>query len=98
MKTFSIIALVGASIVATAATAEPVRTAVAVSYADLNLSSDAGRAALARRINAAARSACSPDTSGFPPLRRISDRCIETAVADAQSAVALASAAQLTSR
>jgi UrcA family protein len=58
--------------------APPSRT---VGFADLNLSTEAGAAALYRRIQAAARSVC-PGDDTTPELERIAarHRCIEDAV------------------
>jgi UrcA family protein len=57
---------------------------VKVSYADLNLSSEAGAATLYQRIRSAARNVCSPEP-GERPLERYRDwkQCYETAINNA---------------
>lgn len=99
MKIFAIIAFTAASVIATAATAEPTRTDVRVSYADLNLASPAGQAMLARRIDTAASKACSVDANQRDlGMKRNSTRCYDAAVSGARTAVAMATAPQLASR
>jgi UrcA family protein len=96
MKTIAIFAAV---VVATAATAQPVSTQVRVSYADLNLASAAGQAALARRIDAAAGKVCAvdPNQRDFA-MKANSDRCFTAAVSRANLAVASADTLVLASR
>ena len=99
MKIFAIVAFTAASVIATAATAEPTRADVSVSYADLNLASPAGQASLARRIDAAANATCSVDANQRDlTLKRNSARCHDAAVSGARAAVAMATAPQLASR
>jgi UrcA family protein len=99
MKIFAIIAFTAASVIATAATAEPTRTDVRVSYADLNLASPAGQATLARRIDAAASKACSVDANQRDlALKANSARCYDAAVSGGRTAVAMATSPQLASR
>lgn len=72
---------IGSAVSAAAATLQP-RTA-RVSYADLDVASTAGRAALDRRIAVAARDVCR--TNGFSDLAtvRAANECIEGAIDDA---------------
>ena len=99
MKIFAIVAFTAASVIATAATADPTRADVSVSYADLNLASPAGQASLARRIDAAANATCSVDANQRDlALTRNSARCHDAAVSGAHAAVAMATAPQLASR
>lgn len=86
-------------VIATAATAEPVRTAVSVSFADLNLDSVAGQMALAKRINAAAASACDVDANVRDySLKANSDRCFEAAVSQANLVITSADTLVVASR
>jgi UrcA family protein len=99
MKIFTIIGFAAAAVVANPATAEPVRTDVRVSYADLSLASPAGQASLARRINAAALNVCSVDPNERDVAAMAnSKRCYRAAVSGARTAVAMAKAPQLASR
>lgn len=99
MRFFAFIAFSAASLIATGATAEPVRTDVRVSYADLNLASPAGQASLKRRIDAAASAACFVDTNQRDlAMKRNSGRCYDAAVSGARTAVAMATTSQLASR
>ena len=88
MKIFTIIAT-AAALIGTAATAQPVRTEIAVSYADLNLASDAGQAVLAQRINSAASKVCdvNPNQRDLA-MKANSKRCYTAAVSSANTAVA----------
>jgi len=98
MKIIAIIAFAAASIAASAASAEPTHNIVVVSYADLNLSSEAGRTTLARRINIAARVACGSGSSQPIQLQRITDRCVKTASSEARTVMASIAPAQIASR
>ncbi len=64
------------------AAAEPVSRNV--SYADLNLSNAAGRAALESRIKAAARAVCQADGYDLAARNRES-RCVKTAISNASA-------------
>jgi UrcA family protein len=86
-------------VIATAATAQPVRTAVSVSYADLNLSSFSGQVTLAKRIDAAAAAACDVDANVRDHnLKANSDRCFNVAVSKANLAIASADTLVVASR
>jgi len=62
--------------------AEPETRSKRVSYADLNLRSEAGRVTLMRRVKAAAKQVCDSG-NGSLPLHRPSQRCVKTAVSGA---------------
>jgi UrcA family protein len=63
---------------------EYVTHSVKVSFADLNLSSEAGAATLYQRIRGAARTVCSPNPGERPPERyRDWKQCYETAINNA---------------
>lgn len=64
--------------------AEP--RSVAVSYADLNLASDAGASILEKRIGIAARTVCEIEDNRELDLQIATLSCREQAVADAQPA------------
>jgi UrcA family protein len=99
MKTFALIAVAAASLFASAATAQPERADVAVSYADLNLASSAGRAVLARRIETAANAACGVDAGQRDlALSRTAARCHAMAVSSAMERIALHTTTQIASR
>ena len=66
---------------------------VRVTYADLNLASDSGRAALNGRISGAARSVCEIEDSRELALASATDNCRSGAIAAAQPAVDAAVAA-----
>lgn len=66
---------------------------VRVSYADLNLASQAGASILEKRINIAARSVCEIEDSRELELARAAGECREEAVAGAQPAFNAALAA-----
>lgn len=93
-------AVIGAGI-ATLSTPSPVQAAqtletapasIAVSYADLNLTSQAGRHTLAARIDRAARRLCRPDTIGALGERSERRACFRTATASAERQAAIATA------
>lgn len=100
MKIFTTAAsLIATAFIATAAIAQPAATGVRVSYADLDLSSSAGQDTLARRINAAANSACNVDFGQRDlVMRALSARCHDAAVSSARTAIAAATAPVLASR
>lgn len=99
MKIIAICALAAASLVATAATAQPERTDVKVSFADLNLASPAGHAALVRRITVAANTACGVDANRWDLLiRRKAVRCRDAAVANALAQVDAVATTQIALR
>ncbi len=77
-------AIVGACLFSTAATASSARdpVSVRVSRAGLDLTSDAGRAALQRRLRSAIASACAPRSGGLDALAD-SQRCRKEMTADA---------------
>ena len=88
----------GALIVASALVVPTVSQAAAnnsarVSYADLNLASDAGIAALRGRIAGAARDVCEIEDSREMALAAATDSCRSIAIADAQPAFDAAVAA-----
>jgi UrcA family protein len=86
-------------VIATAATAEPTRTAVPVSYADLDLQSFAGQATLARRIGAAAVDACDVDPNVRDyRLKLDAERCFTAAVTRANLVIASADTLVVASR
>jgi UrcA family protein len=58
-----------------------------VKYADLNLSSPQGAAALYSRIQKAAHRVCQPDDNHYLALMPRTDACIRKAIADAVKAV-----------
>ena len=96
IKTFTaaIIALA-----ASVATAQPVTTDIRVSYADLNLGSDAGQAVLAKRIETAANSACGANANQRDlSMKRNSSSCSAAAVSKANLAIASAKAPVFASR
>lgn len=98
MKIITIIAA-AAAIVATSASADPVRTKVAVSYADLNLDSAAGKATLARRIDTAAGKACDVDSNERNlRSRQLTNECRHAAVAKASLIIASVTAPVYASR
>lgn len=71
-----------------AAAQEPARS-VAVSYADLDLSQAAGRAALERRIGNAAANVCSPQPSGIDlTMTHYYEQCRTDALAGARRQMA----------
>lgn len=75
--------------------ADPTR-AVAVAYADLDLSKDAGAQALYRRIRAAARAVCRAADRDFDLEARRSQRaCVREAVDDAVTRIGNASLTSL---
>lgn len=87
------------AVLATAATAQPVRTAVSVSYADLNLGSVSGQTTLAKRINTAAAAACDVDANVRDhAIKASSDRCFNAAVSRANLAIASADTLVVASR
>ena len=102
MKIFTAAAaasMIATGLIATATIAQPVVTNVRVSYADLNLSSSAGKVTLARRINAAAKSACAVDANERDlMMKAITARCHVTAVSGARTAIAAATTPSLASR
>jgi UrcA family protein len=88
-----IIAIIAAAIVASAASAQTVPTKVRVSYADLNLTTAAGQAALASRIDIAADAACGVDANELQlVMRRYTARCHDAAVSRAAIGIARAAA------
>lgn len=94
-----IIAAAVAATTATAVVAQPMRTAARVSYADLNLSSYAGQVTLAKRINAAAASACDVDANVRDhKMKANADRCFNAAVSKANLAIASADTLVVASR
>lgn len=98
MKIITIIAAATA-IIATSANAETVRSQIAVSYADLNLASDAGKTTLAARVDVAADSACGVnDNVRDLRSRQMARRCHDAAVAKASLIIASATAPVYASR
>ncbi len=75
-----------ALVVPTVSQAAPANSAT-VSYADLNLATGAGRAALDGRIAGAARSVCEIEDSRELGLASATSRCRTGAIASAQPAV-----------
>lgn len=65
----------------------------AVSYADLNLASPDGSAALQSRLSAAARAVCAPEDYRDLQQLSASAACVKTAMAQADSAARTAIAA-----
>ena len=99
MKISTIIAAAAVVLFTTAAGAEPVKTQVAVSYSDLNLASPHGKATLARRIDVAADTACGVDFNERNLVKVTeASRCHAQAVANANIAIASATAPALASR
>jgi UrcA family protein len=96
MKTILPLALLAAAFVTTPASAQTAAPSGVhvVSYADLNLASDAGRRQLDRRIGAAVRDACGAASDADLHGKNAVARCRSEAwgQAQAQRAVALASA------
>lgn len=98
MKIISIIAAATA-IIATSAGARNIRNEVAVSYADLDLGSVAGQAALSRRIDAAADKACDVDSNERRMRsRQLATKCQHAAVAKANLVIASVTAPVFASR
>jgi UrcA family protein len=92
-------ALIAAGFTCSAVIAQESPTSVRVSYADLNLSSSAGRNMLEVRINAAASKACAGyDGDRDLALKAESARCYAAAVSGARTAIAMATAPALASR
>ena len=56
-------------------------------YADLNLSSDAGRATFERRLDKAARIACAAYPTRILTIEAAGKRCMKQAIAEARPAV-----------
>ena len=81
-----------ALVVPTVSQAAPANSAT-VSYADLNLVTAAGRAALDGRIAAAARGVCEIEDSRELALATVTNQCRSGAIASAQPAVDAAIAA-----
>jgi UrcA family protein len=75
------------SLAATPAVAQSEPVSVTVSYADLNLTTEAGRARLDRRIRIAAAAVCSPREMGVH-LRAAYDNCCKDAATDASARMA----------
>jgi UrcA family protein len=67
--------------------------AVTVTYADLNLTTDAGREALQRRIKAAATASCGPQTTTGIRLNAAHRACVKTAIENGTRQVEAAIAA-----
>lgn len=74
-QTLSVAALVLAAVALPATAAETRRAAVEVTYADLNLSSEEGAAALIRRLDQAAKQVCGVDYRQRGFLRRTQRAC-----------------------
>lgn len=70
-----------------AAHAEPAKS-ISVSYADLNLATDVGRATLERRIKNAAKASCGFEPSATVRLQRDYKDCVKTALSGAEQRVA----------
>ena len=99
MKTFTAASLIATAFIATTAIAQPVSTSIRVSYSDINLSSSTGQGTLARRIDAAANSACDVDFNQRDlAMIANSARCHDAAVSGARTAIAAATAPVLASR
>jgi UrcA family protein len=58
-----------------------------IRYSDLNLSSDAGRARLDRRVRVAAEAMCKARPTGMLAIDAKTRRCMDAAIAQAQPAV-----------
>jgi UrcA family protein len=88
MRTLSIaLALATAPVALSPAAAETGR--IGISYADLDLSTEEGRAALDRRIDDAARAMCGRDvTTGTILAHGKSSRCVERAKASVHQTIA----------
>lgn len=76
-----------ATLAFTPAHAETEGRSVTVSFADLNLSSDAGKARLERRIATAAATVCGPVDRLSLTDRRTNDDCRQRAIANAGRAM-----------
>ncbi|MBC7520788.1 MAG: UrcA family protein [Sandarakinorhabdus sp.] len=99
MKISTIIAAAAVVLFTTAAGAEPVKTQVEVRYSDLNLASPDGKAALAKRIEIAANTACGVGANQRDlALISQASRCHAEAVATANVAIASVTAPVLASR
>ena len=79
------VCLTGATAPAVAATVDGVVRSQAVHYADLDLSTEPGRAALDRRIRSAARAVCTAGSNDLAALVA-ENRCFRAAVARATPA------------
>lgn len=77
----------GASLAPLSAQAEPAK-AVSVSYADLNLATDEGRATFERRIETAASRSCGGEPSATVRLQRDYRDCVTAALAGAEQRIA----------
>lgn len=85
--------LVASALVVPTVSQAATNQSVRVSYADLNLASDAGRNALAGRIYSAARSVCEIEDSRELALSSATNSCRNGAIAAAQPEVDAAIAA-----
>lgn len=83
----SICAALAAMTLAMPASAAQQQGSATVSYADLNLSSETGRATLERRLGKAARTACAAQPTRILSLEAAGKRCMKQAIADARPAV-----------
>ena len=76
----TMIAAAGALLLSTPALAQPEAKSTTVSFADIDISSDAGRAQLDRRVRNAAANVCGP-TERDMNLRASFDECMTGALA-----------------
>ena len=88
MKIFATIVFAVASIAGTSVAAKPEKAAISVSYADLDMSSEAGKAKLSRRLDTAARSVCGGNYSRLDVSVAVTnERCYRETVAAARNAI-----------